>query len=214
MSGKPSKKEKSLGLLSNGYIRLFFTWKSVISLEQAAKKLSSEKIEENKIKTKIRRLYDIANVFSALGLIKKTCLEESRKPAFQWIGLHGLDRFIKRLHASQDEKEIFEEKVLLSRGSEMKQTAEKPKLKKQPSLNIQSEHSAFKMREMPSPSQNNMLENLLGLLLDICKRELQKGDGSQEKPKVKNLQEQNDSLRKKIDFSPKTGENSKDYVTP
>ena len=53
ISGKPSKKEKSLGLLSNGYIRLFFTWKSIISLEQAAKKLSSEKIEENKIKTKV-----------------------------------------------------------------------------------------------------------------------------------------------------------------
>jgi len=53
-SGKPSKKEKSLGLLSNGFIKLFFTWKNIISLEQAAKKLSSDNIEENKIKTKVR----------------------------------------------------------------------------------------------------------------------------------------------------------------
>jgi hypothetical protein len=104
--------------------------------------------------------------------------------------------------------------MILSRGSELKQTAEKPKFKKQPSLNIQSEQSAFKVRENQSPSQNLMLENLLGLLLDLCKREIQRGEGSQEKPKVKILQESNDSLRKKIDFSPKTGENAKDYVTP
>jgi len=51
-AGKP-KKEKSLGLLSIGFIRLFFGWKDVISLEQAARKLSSETIEDNKIKTKV-----------------------------------------------------------------------------------------------------------------------------------------------------------------
>jgi transcription factor E2F7/8 len=98
-----------LGLLSTGFIRLFFGWREVISLEQAARKLSSETIEDNKIKTKIRRLYDIANVFSSLGLIKKTSLE-SKKPAFQWIGLSGLDKFIERLHASHDEREIFQER--------------------------------------------------------------------------------------------------------
>lgn len=50
---KPIKKEKSLGLLSTGFIKLFFRWKDVISLEMAARKLSSENIEENKIKTKV-----------------------------------------------------------------------------------------------------------------------------------------------------------------
>lgn len=53
----------------------------------------------NKIKTKIRRLYDIANVFSSLGLIKKTQLM-NKKPAFEWIGLSGLDKFITTLVAS------------------------------------------------------------------------------------------------------------------
>lgn len=54
---------------------------------------------------------------------------------------------------------------------------EKPKLKKSTSMSIQSEHSAFKVRETASPSHNGqqaMLENLLCLLLDLCKRELSK----------------------------------------
>jgi transcription factor E2F7/8 len=34
----------------------------------------------------IRRLYDIANVFKSMGLIKKTTME-NKKPGFQWIGL-------------------------------------------------------------------------------------------------------------------------------
>lgn len=73
------------------------SWKSVISLEEAARKLSDNKVEESKIKTKIRRLYDIANVLNALGLIEKTSLfqncgeSSSRKPAFKWIGLQGLE---------------------------------------------------------------------------------------------------------------------------
>jgi len=47
------KREKSLGLLSVGFIRLFLSGKGTISLEQAGRKLSSETIEENKIKTKV-----------------------------------------------------------------------------------------------------------------------------------------------------------------
>jgi len=84
---KYAKREKSLGILSIGFIKLYCKWKKIISLEQAARKLSTDKVEENKVKTKIRRLYDIANVFQALGLIKKTYLEQSRKPAFEWVGL-------------------------------------------------------------------------------------------------------------------------------
>ena len=74
---KKYKKEKSLGILCQQFIHLFVTWKSVISLEEAAKKISvcelqiekqasSKKTDdlkgEQKLKTKIRRLYDIANV--------------------------------------------------------------------------------------------------------------------------------------------------------
>jgi transcription factor E2F7/8 len=207
-NGKSSKKEKSLGLLSNGYIKLFLTWKNIISLEQAAKKLSSENIEENKIKTKVRRLYDIANVFTALGLIKKTCLEDSRKPAFQWIGLAGLERFIKRLHASQDEREIFEEKF--SREVEpIFNSDEKCKLKKSNSMSIQSEQSAFKVRESPSPShgQQVMLENLLCLLMDLCKQELQMTEKAPVEQKTANNQFK--SAEKVNSFS-----DARNFVTP
>jgi hypothetical protein len=38
------------------------TWKDVISLEEAARQISSDEIDEKMLKTKIRRLYDIANV--------------------------------------------------------------------------------------------------------------------------------------------------------
>lgn len=57
----------------------------------------------------MRRLYDIANVFMSLGLIKKT-LTEGRKPAFTWIGVTGLEQFMRRLNASDNEKEIFTSK--------------------------------------------------------------------------------------------------------
>ena len=79
------------------------TWKKVISLEEAAKKISvcelnlekqsSKKTDdmkgEQKLKTKIRRLYDIANVLQSIGLIEKCHALNSKKPAFKWIGLQG-----------------------------------------------------------------------------------------------------------------------------
>ena len=48
-----NKREKSLGILSQKFIKLFLTWNSVLTLEQAARKLSNDKLEENKIKTKV-----------------------------------------------------------------------------------------------------------------------------------------------------------------
>jgi len=50
-------------MLSIGFLRLFIHWKSIMTLEEAARKLSSENLDSHKIKTKIRRLYDISNVF-------------------------------------------------------------------------------------------------------------------------------------------------------
>lgn len=56
------KKVKSLGSFCQQFIYLFVTWKDVISLEEAARQISSDEIDEKMLKTKIRRLYDIANV--------------------------------------------------------------------------------------------------------------------------------------------------------
>lgn len=45
---------------------------------------------DNKLKTKVRRLYDIANVLTSLNLIMKVNLSPSRKPGFQWLGVQGV----------------------------------------------------------------------------------------------------------------------------
>jgi hypothetical protein len=41
---------------------LFVGWKPVISLEEAARQITDDALDEKTLKTKIRRLYDIANV--------------------------------------------------------------------------------------------------------------------------------------------------------
>eukprot|EP00826_Nyctotherus_ovalis_P008535 TRINITY_DN12213_c0_g1_i1.p1 TRINITY_DN12213_c0_g1~~TRINITY_DN12213_c0_g1_i1.p1 ORF type:complete len:191 (+),score=31.50 TRINITY_DN12213_c0_g1_i1:512-1084(+) len=66
---------------------LFIRNQPVVSLEQAAEMLSLSRDSE-KIKTKVRRLYDIANVLQTLHLIEKTLLP-TRKPAFKWLGYQG-----------------------------------------------------------------------------------------------------------------------------
>lgn len=80
---------------------MFVTWKEVISLEEAAKKISHcenpEKLGDQKLKTKIRRLYDIANVLQSIGLIEKCHAVNSKKPAFRWIGLAGTIEAINEL---------------------------------------------------------------------------------------------------------------------
>jgi len=84
------KKVKSLGHFCQQFIILFVSWKRVISLEEAARQISDdEQIDEKTLKTKIRRLYDIANVLQSIGLIAKTQMSKNRKPAFRWVGLHG-----------------------------------------------------------------------------------------------------------------------------
>ena len=65
-----AKKEKSLGLLSTGFIKLFVVWKHTISLEQAAQKLSSQNPEENKIKTKVINSMGFFFSLSQLGFLE------------------------------------------------------------------------------------------------------------------------------------------------
>jgi len=51
--------------------------------------ISNSNIEQQKLKTKIRRLYDIANVLQSIGLIQKTNTE-NKKQAFEWVGIEGV----------------------------------------------------------------------------------------------------------------------------
>uniref|UniRef100_A0ACD5VB15 Uncharacterized protein n=1 Tax=Avena sativa TaxID=4498 RepID=A0ACD5VB15_AVESA len=81
------RKEKSLGLLTQNFVKLFLTMElETISLDEAARLLLGERHAESNMRTKVRRLYDIANVLSSLNLIEKTQQVDSRKPAFRWLG--------------------------------------------------------------------------------------------------------------------------------
>lgn len=55
-----------------------------MSLEEAARILLQT---DNSVlvKTKIRRLYDIVNVFKSIGLVEKASMP-NKKPGFQWLG--------------------------------------------------------------------------------------------------------------------------------
>lgn len=65
--------------------------KTIWTLEDAAKSLgSATEDDQNKLKTKVRRLYDIANVLKSIGLIRKTQILNTKKPAFEWVGCGGL----------------------------------------------------------------------------------------------------------------------------
>ncbi|CAD6339669.1 unnamed protein product [Miscanthus lutarioriparius] len=81
------RKEKSLGLLTQNFVKLFLTMEvETISLDEGAKLLLGEGHAESNMRTKVRRLYDIANVLSSLNLIEKTQQTDTRKPAFRWLG--------------------------------------------------------------------------------------------------------------------------------
>ncbi|NXG25583.1 E2F8 factor, partial [Grallaria varia] len=87
------RKYKSLRVMSQKFVMLFLvSTPQIVSLDVAAKILIGEDqledLDKSKFKTKIRRLYDIANVLSSLKLIKKVHVteERGRKPAFKWTG--------------------------------------------------------------------------------------------------------------------------------
>ena len=60
-----------------------------INLDFAARVIHGIALPESVMKTRIRRLYDIANILQSLQLIQKVQVQEAsgiKKPAFQYIG--------------------------------------------------------------------------------------------------------------------------------
>ncbi|KAJ9568147.1 hypothetical protein OSB04_004113 [Centaurea solstitialis] len=85
-----NRKEKSLGLLTKNFLKLFLcTTSDMLSLEDAAKILLGDARNPSLTRTKVRRLYDIANVLSSMNFIEKIHHPETRKPAFRWLGMKG-----------------------------------------------------------------------------------------------------------------------------
>jgi transcription factor E2F7/8 len=89
-------KKKMLTSLSIKFIRFFLEKKVPVSLEDAATAFCQQSIRKDKIKTKIRRLYDISNVLAALGLIQKI-QTQTKRSVFEWIGLKGFLKVRKNI---------------------------------------------------------------------------------------------------------------------
>ncbi|KAL2321888.1 hypothetical protein Fmac_026267 [Flemingia macrophylla] len=85
-----NRREKSLALLTQNFVKLFICSNvELISLDEAAKLLLGDAHNTSIMRTKVRRLYDIANVLSSMNLIEKTHTTDTRKPAFRWLGPEG-----------------------------------------------------------------------------------------------------------------------------
>lgn len=96
----PRLKKKSLTFLSIKLLKLFIVYKENINFKELIKlfgqkylKLNlnsnDQDLKRSENKNKIRRLYDIVNVFKSLGLICKTTSASGRS-VFQFRGLPGL----------------------------------------------------------------------------------------------------------------------------
>ncbi|KAJ7956290.1 E2F transcription factor-like E2FE [Quillaja saponaria] len=85
-----NRREKSLALLTQNFVKLFICSSvEMISLDEAARFLLGDAHNASIMRTKVRRLYDIANVLSSMNLIEKIHMTDTRKPAFRWLGMKG-----------------------------------------------------------------------------------------------------------------------------
>ncbi|XP_043827714.1 transcription factor E2F8 isoform X3 [Dromiciops gliroides] len=201
-----SRKDKSLRVMSQKFVMLFLvSTPQIVSLEVAAKILIGEDhvedLDKSKFKTKIRRLYDIANVLSSLELIKKVHVteERGRKPAFKWTGpeicpnstvLSPVTSFDSSdLEPPQSSKEQCAKNLFSNTG--------KPNFTRHPSLIklVKSiENDRRKISSAPSsPIKTNKAESSLksapfpskmAQLAAICKMQLEE-QSSEQKKKVK-----------------------------
>lgn len=190
-----SRKDKSLRVMSQKFVMLFLvSTPQIVSLEIAAKILIGEDhvedLDKSKFKTKIRRLYDIANVLSSLALIKKVHVteERGRKPAFKWTGpeispnpsgLSPVTPFSpSELEVKQSSKENCAKNLFSTRG--------KPNFTRHPSLiklvkSIESDRrkinsapsSPIKTSKAESSQNSAPFPSKMAQLAAICKIELE-----------------------------------------
>ncbi|XDB65725.1 PREDICTED: transcription factor E2F8 [Capra hircus] len=201
-----SRKDKSLRVMSQKFVMLFLvSTPQIVSLEIAAKILIGEDhvedLDKSKFKTKIRRLYDIANVLSSLDLIKKVHVteERGRKPAFKWTGPEispnpsGLSPVLplaaSDLEARRSSKENCAKNLFSTRG--------KPNFTRHPSLiklvkSIDSDRrkinsapsSPIKTHKAESTQNSAPFPSKMAQLAAICKMQLEE-QSSEPRKKVK-----------------------------
>ena len=154
-SGSSSSKQNNSNIAS--YAAL------VTSLDSAAGRLRRGPEDHSQMKTKVRRLYDIANVLCTLDIIHKVQLMSKRKPVFAWkgttsvaytntkIGVDGLNAPIA----------ISEKTLLLLRNSTSNLAYETPCLVVDTSVNrnSSSSSSSSSKRSSTTTKQNARKKN-------------------------------------------------------
>lgn len=90
------KYEKSLGSMSYCFLSLLKTYES-ITLEATAEHLS--KYNDINYKSKIRRLYDICKILTALGLIVQQ--QEEKRSTLHWQGTQNLEKDLQKIINSE-----------------------------------------------------------------------------------------------------------------
>ncbi|XP_066492350.1 transcription factor E2F8 [Tiliqua scincoides] len=223
------RKDKSLRVMSQKFVMLFLvSTPQVVNLEVAAKILISEDhaeyLDKSKFKTKIRRLYDIANVLSSLELIKKVHVteERGRKPAFKWTGpdvysdvqdtqpasavtsAHPVEGAYSKEHCSKNlfptrSKKGFTRHPSLKLGKDIQ--SDRRKIRSAPSSPIKKNTS-----QITSSFQNKMAQ-----LAAICKQQLD--EQSREFKKLK-IELEYSTLPCSLESPSKSGLDVKRFVSP
>ncbi|XP_026520535.1 transcription factor E2F8 [Notechis scutatus] len=197
-----SRKDTSLRVMSQKFVMLFLgSYPQVVSLDVAAKSLIGEdhceSVDKSKFKTKIRRLYDIANVLGSLELIKKVHImeEKGRRPAFKWIGPNVFSD-IKDTKPELDVMPLpVEGKPFKECSKNLFPTNSKPNFTRHPSLMKlarSKENDQRKSHSAPgSPvkkylgSNPSTIPNKMAQLAAICKQQLDEQSREFEKMKKK-----------------------------
>ncbi|XP_059209483.1 transcription factor E2F8 isoform X2 [Centropristis striata] len=198
-----SRKDKSLRVMSQKFVMLFLVSNPrVVSLDVAAKILIGEDQgadqDKNKFKTKVRRLYDIANVLRSLKLIEKVHVTEERgkKPAFEWVGPEEFPQ-VKDLENATSESSSKKKKSVLESRPTVDNCAKnlfsspgrKRGFTRHPSLiklakSIQDDRRKINsapsspVKSVLSDSSNIDIPNKMAQLAAICKIELDQESGS------------------------------------
>ncbi|KAJ7527918.1 hypothetical protein O6H91_16G076200 [Diphasiastrum complanatum] len=99
------REENSMKSLTKRFIQLFFIREiQLVYLEEAASTLTGPCQDPPNLKTKVRRLYDIANVLTALSFIEKA-RTDNKKAAFRWLGVReALSNTAEKLSRIQNQK--------------------------------------------------------------------------------------------------------------
>ncbi|XP_061364827.1 E2F transcription factor-like E2FF [Gastrolobium bilobum] len=102
------RRDKSLAFLTQNFIKLFlFSDVELVLLEDAATKMPGDSRNSIALRTKIRRLYDIANVLSTINLIEKTNSPGHRKTAYRWLGWKAITGSDDALDKNASKKRVF-----------------------------------------------------------------------------------------------------------